>query len=86
MAALILRLVVSLVAAKAESECSSLLMSKQRSSIEFQDGKCIEQDGDRHTEKHDNVVKFDWTESFQALPSSRAGILLQLASLWPATV
>ena len=59
MAALIVRLVVSLVAVKAESDCSSLLLSKQRSSIEFQDGKCIEQDGDRHTKTHDNVVKFE---------------------------
>ena len=58
MAALIVRLVVTSVAVKAESDCSSLLMSKQRSSIEFQDGKCIEQDGDLHTEKHDNVVQF----------------------------
>ena len=59
MAATIVRLVVSLVAVKAESDCSSLLMSKQRSSIVFQDGKCIEQDGDRFTKKHANVVKFE---------------------------
>ena len=63
MAALIVRLVVNLVAVKAESDCSSLLMSKQRSSIEFQDGKCIQQDGDRRTEKHDNVVKFEGLDS-----------------------
>ena len=63
MAALIVRLVVSLVVVKAESDCSSLLMSRQRSSIEFQDGKCIEQDGVRHTKKHDNVVKFEALDS-----------------------
>ena len=74
MAAAIVRLVVSLVAVKAESDCSSLLMSKQRSSIVFQDGKCIEQNGDRHTKKHDKVVKFEALDgefsslTFQLLP------------------
>ena len=63
MAALLVRLAVSLVAVKAESDCSSLLMSKQRSSIEFQDGKCIEQDGDRRTKTHENVVKFEALDS-----------------------
>ena len=55
----VLRLVATVVVVvKTEPDCFSFLMSRHRSSTNFQDGQCVEQDGDRRTDQHDNVVEF----------------------------